>query len=47
MRPQVIFYTGQAKQEWFKEENELFELTRCADDVLKVTRMHPSGLTVP
>ena len=26
-RPQIIFYTGQAKQEWFKEENELFSLS--------------------
>ena len=44
-RPQVIFYTGQVKQEWFKEDNELFESARCADEVWKITRMHPSGIT--
>ena len=27
-----------------KEENELFESARCADEVGKVMRMHPSGL---
>ena len=44
-QPQVIFYTGQVKQEWFKEDNELFEAARCADEVWKVMRMHPSDVT--
>ena len=44
-RPQVTFYTGQVKQEWFKGENELLESARCADEVWKVMRLHPSSLT--
>ena len=43
-RPHVIFYTGQVKEEWFKEESEVLESARCAEEVWKVMRLHPSGL---